>query len=232
MNINKLALTVGAALAVLTAAGAAQAEVTTSGMIGAYSDYRLRGVSLSNMTPVMQGDMEIAADLSPSVKAFAGVWGSSQDKEAGAGALEVDLYGGLSGKAGGFDWKTTYLKIKFPDEPSVDFDQYNASIGHALGPMSGTLGVVHDDYGRTESTYYYGTVGMPIPKTPLAVSATYGFEDGDVVDSKSNWDIGVTASYQKFKLGLDYIDTNKTILNQSGKNRAGSTVLLSLTAGF
>src|SRR4051812_21759835 len=113
MTINKLALSVGAALAVLTAAGAAQAEVTTSGMVGAFSDYRLRGQSLSNLTPVMQGDMEIATDLAPGVKAFAGVWGSSLDKEAGAGALEVDLYGGLSGTVGGFDWKTTYLKIKF-----------------------------------------------------------------------------------------------------------------------
>ncbi|MDB5437752.1 MAG: hypothetical protein JWM33_179 [Caulobacteraceae bacterium] len=232
MTINKLALSAAAALAVLTAAGAAQAEVTTSGMIGAFSDYRLRGQSLSNLTPVMQGDMEIATDLAPGLKAFAGVWGSSLDKEAGAGALEVDLYGGLSGSAAGFDWKTTYLKIKFPDQPTIDFDQYNASVGHALGPMSGTLGVVHDDYGKTDSTYYYGTVGLPIPKTPLALSATYGLEDGDTWDSKSSWGLGATATYQKFKLGLEYIDTNKDLLNASGKNLTGATVLLSLTAGF
>lgn len=232
MKISKLALSAGAALAVLVGAGAAQAEVTTSGSIGAFSDYRLRGISLSNMTPVMQGSMEIATDLAPGLKAFAGVWGSSQDKEAGAGALEVDLYGGLSGSASGFDWKATYLKIKFPDEPAINFDQYAATVSHAIGPASGSLTIVHDDYGALSSTYYQAGLGYSLPKTPFGFSATYGYEDGDIFDGKSNWGLGVTATYQKFKLGAEYIDTNQTLLNQSGKDRAGATVVVSLTAGF
>lgn len=224
----------GAALLVASA-GAAHAEMKTSASIGAFSDYRLRGMSLSDKTAVMQGSIEASVPLSDSVSVFAGLWGSSLDKDAGAGALEADLYGGVAVTTGDISWKATYLRIVFPDDSpaDIDFDQYAASVSFPLGPIAGTLGVVHDEYnGGTQSTYVYASGGYTIPDTPVALKATLGFEDGDPFNEKWNWGLGASYTYKAVTFGVEYIDTDTKTLSATGKDLTDSTVVVSLTSAF
>ncbi|MDP3175918.1 MAG: TorF family putative porin [Phenylobacterium sp.] len=233
----KIRTWISAAPAVLlvASAGLAHAEVKTSASIGAYSDYRLRGMSLSDKTAVMQGSIEASVPLSDNVSIFAGLWGSSLDKEAGAGALEADLYGGVAVTTGDLSWKATYLRIVFPDDSpaDIDFDQYAASVSFPLGPVGGTVGVVHDEYnGGTQSTYVYGSGSYTVPDTPLSLKATLGYEDGDPFDGKWNWGLGVGYTYKAVTFGLEYIDTDTQTIAATVKDLTDSTVVVSLTSSF
>lgn len=234
MTFKRWAAAGAGVMALCGAAGAAHAEIKPSATIGFYSDYRLRGVSLSDKTPVMQGGIEFGVPLTDTVSAFAGAWGSSLDEDAGAGALEADLYVGVTGKAGSLGWKATYLRIVFPDDPvEIDFDQYAFGLTFPIGPLGGSAGVVHDEYkGGTQSTYVYGAASYAFPDTPYAVKATLGYEDGDPYKEKWSWGLGATATYKNITFGVEYIDTDTKVTSATGKDLADSTAVISISTGF
>lgn len=227
---------VAGALALAFTAGAAHAEeIKTSASVGAFSDYRLRGVSLSNETPVIQGSLEASYKFNETFGAFVGAWGSSLDKDAGAaGSLEADLYIGATADFGDVDVKATYLRILFPDsDPAdTDFDQFALAVNFPVGPVAGTVGIVHDDYkGDATSTYYYVSGAYAFPDTGFAVKGTLGYEDGDIYEEKTNWGLGVSYTYKSLTFGAEYIDTDQELIID-GEDMADSTVVLSITSAF
>jgi uncharacterized protein (TIGR02001 family) len=225
-------LAAGAAASLCAVAGAAQAEVTTAASIGAYTDYRLRGVSLSDKTPVMQGSLELGLPVSEDVSLYAGVWGSSLDKDAGFGALETDWYVGAKGKIGEIGWSAKYLRLVYYDEKGLDFDQFAGEVSFPVGPVSGAVGVVYDSYTPGDSTYLYATAGYAFPDTPFSVKGTLGYEDGTFYDDKVNWGLAATYTYDKFAFTLEYIDTDTTVPSATGKNLGDSTVVFSVSSAF
>jgi uncharacterized protein (TIGR02001 family) len=232
MNRLRLQLLAGCVLAAGFAASAAQAEVTTAASIGVFSDYRLRGVSLSDKKPVLQGSLEAGVPVSDSVSLFAGVWASSLDKDAGFGASETDWYAGAKGTIGKIGWSAKYLRLVYYDAKGLDFDQYAAEVTFPVGPLGGAIGVVHDEYTPGHSTYLYGAASYAFPDTPFAVKGTLGYEDGTSYNDKINWGIGASYTYQKITVGLEYQDTNRTVPGSTGKNLAGSTAVFSVTSAF
>lgn len=225
-------LAAAAAASLSGVAGAAHAEITTSGSVGAYTDYRLRGVSLSDKTPVMQGSLEFGLPVSENVSLFAGVWGSSLDEDAGFGALETDWYIGAKGSVGDIGWSAKYLRLVYYDAKGVDFDQFAGEVTFPVGPVSGAVGVVYDSYTPGDSTYLYATAGYAFPETPFSVKGTLGYEDGTFYDDKVNWGLAATYTYDKFAFTLEYIDTDTEVLTGTGKDLADSTVVVSLSAAF
>ncbi len=225
-----LAATVAASLSAV--AGAAQAEVTTAGSIGLYTDYRLRGVSLSDKAGVMQGSLEFGLPVSENLSLFAGVWGSSLDEDAGYGALETDWYIGAKGSAGDIGWSAKYLRLVYYDATGLDFDQFAGEVTFPVGPVSGAVGVVYDSYTPGDSTYLYAAAGYAFPDTPFSVKGTLGYEDGTFFDDKINWGLAATYTYDKFAFSLEYIDTDTKTLTSSGDNLSGSTVVFSLSSAF
>ena len=221
-----------AVLAAACTAGAAHAQVTTAATVGVFSDYRLRGVSLSDKKPVLQGSVEAGLPISDSVSLFAGVWASSLDKDAGFGASETDWYGGAKGTIGNIGWSAKYLRLVYYDAKGLDFDKYAGELTFPVGPLAGAVGVVHDEYTPGHSTYVYGSAAYTFPETPFAVKGTLGYEDGTSFNDKINWGLGVTYTYQKLAFGLEYQDTNRTVPGSTGKNLAGSTAVFSITSAF
>jgi uncharacterized protein (TIGR02001 family) len=227
---------VAGAIALAFVAGAAHAEeIKTSASIGAFSDYRLRGISLSNETPVIQGSLDASYKINETFGVFVGAWGSSLDKDAGAaGALEADLYFGATADFGDVDVKATYLRILFPDaDPfDTDFDQYALAVNFPVGPVGGTVGVVHDEYkGGLSSTYYYVSGAYAFPDTGFAVKGSLGYEDGDTFKEKTNWGLGASYTYKTLTFGAEYIDTDQELI-VAGEDMADSTVVLSITSAF
>lgn len=197
------------------------------------TDYRLRGASLSDTNPVIQGSVEAGVPLTQNISAFAGVWGSSLDKDAGAGAMEADLYAGAQGTFGGVKIRARYLRLVFHDIDNKDFDQFEVGASGPVGPVTLAAGVIHDEYHFTgHSTYGYTSATLPIAKTGLAVKGLVGYEDGTNWDGKVNWQLGASYSKGHFLAGVDYIDTNKFSPTSDGKNRAGATVLAYVGARF
>lgn len=214
-------------------AHADQLPIDFSGGVTFLSDYRLRGASLSDTEPVIQGSVEASVPVSENVSLFAGIWGSSLDKDAGAGAMETDLYGGIQGKFGDVSVRARYLRLVFHDANGIDFDQFEIGVSAPVGPLTMGLGSVHDEYnGGGHSTYVYTNASYAIPDTGITVNGLIGYEDGSTWDDKVNWQLGASYTHGPFVLGANYIDTNRYSPTSDGENRAGSTVVFFVGGRF
>ena len=74
-------------------AGSAMAENTLSYNVGAVSDYRYRGLSQSNLKPVLQGGVDYAHDSG----LYVGAWATGI-KWLENSSVELDIYGGYKGE--------------------------------------------------------------------------------------------------------------------------------------
>lgn len=236
----KLALRAGAPLAFAVAAclapAAAYAEdggPSFSGSVTFLTDYRLRGASLSDTEPVIQGNIEGTLPLGENVSLFAGIWASSLDKDAGAGAMETDFYGGIQGELGGVKLRARYLRLVFHDVDDLDFDQFEVGATVPVGQFAFSTGGVRDEYnGGGHSTYAYAKTTYNVKNTGLQLAALIGYENGSNWDDKVNWMLGASYTYKGVTFGANYQDTNRFSPTSDGKNRAGSTVVFSIGAGF
>lgn len=236
---KKAALAGAAMAAALGSLGAkpAHAEgVVFSGGVTLLTDYRLRGASLSERKPVIQGVVQADLPLDETFSLYGGVWASSLDKEAGAGAMETDLFIGAKANLGKVALRARYLRLVFHDDApaQIDFDQFE--IG-ANVPVSKDLtlgaGAIRDEYnGGGHSTYGYASAAYAIPDTGIGLSGLVGYEDGSRWNGKVNWGLGATYTTGPVTFGAQYIETNRFSPTSRGSNRAGSTVVFSVGGKF
>lgn len=216
--------------------GHARAEgVVFSGGVTLLTDYRLRGASLSDRKPVVQGVVQADVPLNDTISLYGGVWASSLDKDAGAGAMETDLFIGAKAKIGDVSLRARYLRLVFHDDTpaNIDFDQFEVGANVPVGDVTLGAGAIHDEYnGGGHSTYGYASAGYSIPDTGIGVNGLIGYEDGTNWDGKVNWALGATYSTGPVTFGAQYIDTNKFSPTSRGTNRAGSTVVFSVGGKF
>lgn len=223
----------GAGVSGLSGTAHAEDAVIFSGGVTLLTDYRLRGASLSDKEPVIQGVVQAEIPVSENLSLYGGIWGSSLDKDAGAGAMETDFYAGVIGKFDDLTVKARYLRLVFHDANNIDFDQFEIGASFPAGPLNLGVGAVHDEYnGGGHSTYGYARAGYSIPDTGVGLSGLIGYEDGTGWDGKVNWGLGATYTTGPVTFGAEYIDTNKFSAASNGKNRAGGTVVFSVGGSF
>lgn len=234
---NKAALA-AAALAAGTTGLSSQAHaegVVFSGGVTLLTDYRLRGASLSDRKPVIQGVVAVDVPLNENIALWGGIWASSLDKNAGAGAMETDLFIGAKAKIGDVALRARYLRLVFHDDTpaNIDFDQFEIGANVPVGDLNLGAGAIHDEYnGGGHSTYGYVSAGYSIPETGIGLNGVLGYEDGTNWNGKVNWGLGATYSTGPVTFGAQYIDTNKFSPTSRGTNRAGSTVVFSVGGKF
>ena len=188
-----------------------------SGNVAVVSDYRFRGVSLTDGDIALQGGI----DLGHSSGLYAGTWASSISGGSDFGELELDIYAGWSGDVSdGVTVDVGLLYYLYPtgDAPGVDTDYFEpyASVGTTLGPVGATVGVAYaweqDSLGGGDNLYLYTDFELGIPQTPITLTAHLGYTDGvfaTALDGDS-FDWGIGASYAitgNLSLGLNYVDT-------------------------
>ncbi|WP_420606952.1 TorF family putative porin [Novosphingopyxis sp.] len=175
-----------------------------SANVALVTDYRFRGVSLSDGDIAIQGGF----DVKHSSGFYVGAWASSLEDSPRYGHTELDLYGGWSGEvASGITVDAGLLYYVYPNGdkavggPSDYFEPY-ASVSGQLGPVSATAGIAYawggqDALGGDDNTYLYLDLGSGIPNTPVSISAHAGYTDGVLsFDSDStSWDFSLGASY-------------------------------------
>ncbi|WP_166430439.1 TorF family putative porin [Polymorphobacter arshaanensis] len=231
------------ALVSLGASGAAYAEdapaeatpfVTFTGNVTLVSDYRWRGVSLSNTDAAIQGG--ITATTKPGF--FVSMWGSSIAPYGGA-TTEVDLYGGWTGTFSGITPTIGIYGYLYPGGTNVDFYELYGSLGFALGPVGFTTGINfapnQNNIGGGNNTYIYIAPSFTIPGVPITLKGNLGYESGDIVaalgtpyDNKVDYMIGADFKYKMLTFGMQWVGNNRS----SYGGNLGDTFLVSLGASF
>lgn len=213
-----LAYAAVAALSALSAPAVVQAEesegLSVEYEVGVVSDYRYRGLSLSDENPAFQA----GATVSTLGGWYAGTWGSTTN-EYGIGAdgdgakVEVDLFVGRAFSLGVFDVDVAVQGYLYPDGSDVNFAEIPVSISRTVGPWTWSLGAVYapsqGDVLPESNRYVSGGLVWQAPERPWQVSARVGYEDGAFApDGKVDWEIGAARNVGPLTLGLSYVDTD------------------------
>lgn len=212
------------------AAEEAAGPITLTGGAAVVSDYRFRGVSLSNKDFALQPYLTVKHESG----LYAGVWASNIADNAGDD-LEVDLYAGFSGgEELTYDIGATYYL--YPGVSNLNYVEFTGKLGSTFGPA--TVGVQlsyvpsQDNTGNQDNIYYGTNATIALPDSPISIVGSMGIEDGafSVGDEKVDWSLGLTAAVSGFTLGASYVDTNRRSTFAFKDSSAG--VVFSVSYGF
>lgn len=197
---------------------AAIGPFTLSGGIAVTSDYRFRGVSLSNEKVAVQPTLTASHDSG----FYVGVWGSSLPNSPAYGKFELDVYGGFATEiASGttVDLGVTYYTYPGSHDGGAPTDYFEGigKLSHDIGPLSVTGQVAYapkqSALGDDDSIYLNLGAGFGVPNTPVTLSAAVGYTDGSLglVAPDGNyvdWSIGASVPAGPFTLSVQYVDTD------------------------
>ena len=194
-------------------------DIEVSGNVALVTDYRFRGVSLSDGDLAIQGGIDLALPAG----FYVGTWASSLDAGAAYGDVELDIYGGWSGDvAEGVAVDVGLLYYMYPSEnvdANVNYWEPYASLSTSFGPAEATFGVAYawdqSSLGDEDNLYLYTDLGTSIPNTPISLSAHLGYTDGvlappllagELDDTGLDWSIGASATVLGgLEIGVAYI---------------------------
>ncbi|MEP7350186.1 MAG: TorF family putative porin [Sphingorhabdus sp.] len=210
------------------AAEEASGPITITGGIAVVSDYRFRGVSLSDKDFAVQPYLTVKHESG----FYVGVWGSNLAENAGDD-VEVDLYAGFAGgDAVTYDIGATYYV--YPGVSSFNYVELTGKLGTTVGPatIGGQVSYVpsQDNTGNSDNIYVATNAAIAIPETPLTIVGSVGFEDGAFGNEKIDWTVGLTANVEGFTLGATYVDTDRNSTFAFKDSKAG--VVFSVSYGF
>jgi len=199
------------ALAASTWASSA-AAVEVSGEVGLVSDYRFRGVSLSQGRPAVQADLMLEHESG----LYADLWGSTLG-ESDPTNNEIGLTAGYAAELNEhFSVDLSAMYYAYPSAPSDNYIESTALVTTTHGDVSASFGVSYAPAqrgtGHRDNLYVFGSAGYALPKTPVTLKAGLGFERGafDEVAHGGKWDwtLGGEAEFKPVTLGLAYVGSN------------------------
>jgi uncharacterized protein (TIGR02001 family) len=196
----------------------ASGPFSLSGGIAVTSDYRFRGVSLSNEKVAVQPTLTVSHDSG----FYVGVWGSSLPDSDPFGKFELDIYGGFNTEiASGttVDLGVTYYTYPGSHDGGAPTDYFEGigKLSHDIGPVSITGLVAYapkqDSLGDDDNIYLNLGAGFGIPNSPVTLTAAVGYSDGSLglVSADKNyidWAVGASFAAGPATFSVQYIDTD------------------------
>lgn len=230
--MNKLSALAFALLTVPGVAFAQGAEPGAEGDAGAFdlsvtatavSDYRFRGVSLSDRDPAIQGSVDLSF-----AGFYVGAWSSSIARYADTN-VETDLYAGYAGEAGPVEYEIGAIAYLYPGgDGTGDVYEATGALAATVGPAKLRLaGFYAPDQKNLVGDNLYLSVDAEaeIPGTELALTAQIGRERGSFYGRKVDWSLGAEYRHGQFMLGLAYHDTDRDgVASGLGRNARGGLV--------
>lgn len=192
------------------------------------SDYRYRGVSLTDRGPAVQGSVEVNWN-----GFYAGAWTTTVARTADTN-VELDLYAGYYGTAGPIEYEVGAQVYLYPGgDGTATIYEATGNASYTLGPATARLLVEYapdQENLAGDNLYVSADVRVGVPTTPFTVFAQVGREDGSFYGRKLDWSLGVDYIQGPFTMSLGYFDTDLDPF-ASGLGRAvrGGVVF---TAGF
>lgn len=203
---------------------AGESGLTFSANVAFATEYRFRGVNLSDGEFAVQGGF----DVSHSSGIYVGTWASNLDEQTvGYGSTEVDLYGGWGGDlSDGVSADVGVIYYMYPDAPGVagdtDYIEFYGSLSFSLASVSVTPGIAYapdqSSLGSTDNLYLYTDVSVGIPDTPVTLNGHLGYTDGFLTFTNNSkaWDWSVSADFalnDTFTVSAAYIGVEGDAVN-------------------
>ena len=230
VRVAMSALAVSAPAFAQEEAAEAEGPLTLTGGVAVVSDYRFRGVSLSDKDFAVQPYLTLTHESG----IYGGVWASNVAENSGDD-LEIDLYAGFAGgDAVTYDIGATYYV--YPGVSSFNYVEFTGKLGTTVGPatIGGQVSYVpsQDNTGNNDNIYVASNLAIGIPNTPVTLTGSVGLEDGafSVSGSKLDWSLGATAAVYGFTLGVVYVDTDRRSTFAFKDSSAG--VVFTVSYGF
>jgi conserved hypothetical protein, proteobacterial len=216
-------------------------DITVTGNVALVSDYRFRGLSLSNGDPAIQGGITVTH----SSGLYVGTWASSITDVFGyagnTGNTEVDLFAGYSREVTpGLTADVGLLYYAYPGGHfgKAEFFEPYASLSTTYGPAKVKVGVNYawkqDATNNDDNIYVYSNVDVAIPSTPLTVSGHVGYTDGPLAlpyftttYKTHGWDYsaGVSATVLgKVTVGVSYVGVEGPVINRYSDDQVVGTL--------
>jgi len=204
-----------------------------SANVAVVSDYRFRGVSLSDETVALQGGF----DVSTKPGFYFGFWGSGIDEFAGS-ELETDFYGGYAQEFNGVTLDAGFILYAYPGSDDTDYWEITGSVSGDVGPVSLKAGANYafeqDNIGGNDNYYIYGDAGYGLPffkSLPLTLNAHLGYEEGafgtdSFGEAKLDWSVGLGTEYRGVGFSVAYVDTD------IDSDNTDATVVFTVGASF
>jgi uncharacterized protein (TIGR02001 family) len=207
----------------------ASGPIDISGEVGIATDYRFRGLSLSNSNPELTASLTIEHESG----LYASAWASNVALADGnADHLEVDWTAGYSKDIGSVNVDAGAIYYSYIGNSGLNYFEFFGSVGTKVGPGEVRVGAAYapkqDNIGGTDNTYVYISGDMPLGKGPFSVHGTFGYEDGAFGVNKKDWLLGASVDLGNgASLSADYVDTARDVTGLGGP-----TGVVSLKWGF
>lgn len=191
------------------------------------SDYRFRGVSLSNSKIAAQPAITLTHESGFHI----GTWASNIAPNEG-GDVEVDLVGGWGKTIGPIDFDINATYYVYPGVRDINYVEFISTASHAFGNL--TLGTTfaytprQGDAAPKRGLYGGVNGSFTIPKTALSINGSFGIEDNAFYHNKRDWSLGVAADFLGFTIGANYVKASHIDSDPLGRGR----LVLSLTKSF
>lgn len=181
-----------------------------TGNVAIVSDYIVRGVSLSNQNPAVQGGF----DWDSGMGVFAGIWGSSVEFGNDASA-EIDFLAGWRGVIDNFHYEIGGTYYWYPETvvAGQSFWDVHADLGYNFILADITLGIAYttDDSSpllNDKTVYYRGRISLPVAEM-MTISGGAGYSFRERRSNYSDWNAGATFNVHNwFDIDARYFDSD------------------------
>lgn len=187
--------------------------------LAAVSDYRFRGISLSDKDPAFQPEISVTHESG----VYFTLWGSNIANNGGDD-IEVDVSAGWAGKAGPLNLDVGAVYYVYPGASGANYVELLGSVGTDVGKGNVALNVGYapsqNHLGNQDNLYVAVSGEYPVGDTGLTLNGSFGIEDGAFADNKKDWSLGVDYDLAGLTVGVKYIDTAHTFGDPLGKGTA------------
>jgi uncharacterized protein (TIGR02001 family) len=137
------------------------------------TDYRFRGVSLSDEAIAVQGGFDLGFDTG--VYIGTGLQASSP---SAIRRLELDFYGGYGWEAGALSFDVGVIGYFYPGADDVAYGEVYGSVSGATGAVASSFGIAYapeqDNIGDDDNLYVYYAGELPLGDSGLTAVGKSG----------------------------------------------------------
>jgi len=182
---------------------------SVEGYVGLYTDYRDRGLALSDFDPTVAGSLGVFHK-----SGFYGGIDAAIIDDGRGGDTKTEFYLGYSIDKGDYIYDFSVELDGIHGDTSNYYSEFKASVARDFGIAFIRGGMAYAPEGRwntpdVDSFYTYADLELPVPTIPeLTFISHFGY---DARSSRSNlwdWSVGVSAFIETFEVSLTFEDSS------------------------